>query len=56
MGDTHNISTIIGHDCRIAQPTGSGKSICFHFPAVYENKKVLVITPTISLMQDQVNN
>ena len=38
----------------VIYPTGSGKSLCFQFPPVYENKKAVVITPTISLMQDQV--
>lgn len=45
-----------GNDCLVIQPTGSGKSLCFQFPAVYMNKIALVITPTISLMQDHVNN
>jgi len=37
----------------VIQPTGSGKSLCFQFPAVYCKAVTLVITPTISLMQDQ---
>ena len=45
-----------GKDCLIIQPTGSGKSLCFQFPPVYQNKKSIVITPTISLMKDQVTN
>ena len=45
-----------GNDCLVIQPTGSGKSLCYHFPAIYGNKVSLVITPTISLMQDQVMN
>ena len=36
--------------------TGSGKALCFQFPPIYQNKKSLVITPTISLMKDQVTN
>lgn len=45
-----------GRDCLVIHPTGSGKSLCYQFPAVYENKKTIVVTPTISLMQDQVTN
>ena len=40
-------------DALVIQPTGSGKSLCFQFPAIYTKKLTLVITPTISLMQDQ---
>lgn len=45
-----------GRDSVVLQPTGSGKSFCFQFPPIYENKKAVVISPTISLMQDQVTN
>ena len=45
-----------GNDCLVIQPTGSGKSLCFQFPPIHENKKAVIITPTISLMQDHVTN
>ena len=47
---------LAGQDCLVVQPTGSGKSMCFQFPAVHQNKISVVITPTISLMQDDVKN
>ena len=42
-------------DTLVIQPIGSGKSLCFQFPAVYTKTVTLVITLTISLMQDQTN-
>ena len=48
-------ATLQGKDTLVLYPTGSGKSLCFQFPPVYENKKGIIITPTISLMQDQVD-
>ena len=44
-----------GKDTLVIQPTGSGKSLCFQFLPVYLNKKAIIVTPTISLMQDQVH-
>jgi len=48
-------ATLEGRDTLVIHPTGSGKSLYFQFPPVFQDKKAFVITPTISLIQDQVH-
>ena len=35
-------------DALVVQSTGSGKSLCFQFPAAWLKKTTIIITPTIS--------
>ena len=51
FSDFQTKSTLLGKDSIVVQPTGSGKSLCLQFPPVYQEKKGIVVTPTISLMR-----
>ena len=43
-----------GNDVLAVLPTGAGKSVCFQIPALLRRAPTLVVSPLISLMQDQV--
>jgi ATP-dependent DNA helicase RecQ len=46
-------SVIEGRDTLGILPTGGGKSLCYQLPALFLPRAVLVVSPLISLMQDQ---
>ena len=49
-------SILSGRDVLAVMPTGAGKSICYQVPALMLPGITLVISPLISLMQDQVKS
>src|SRR5262249_25415801 len=55
-GQEKIISTVLsGRDCIGVMPTGAGKSLTFQIPARLQPGTVLVVSPLISLMKDQVD-
>jgi ATP-dependent DNA helicase RecQ len=55
-GQEKIINTVLaGRDCIGVMPTGAGKSLTFQIPARIKPGTVLVLSPLISLMKDQVD-
>ena len=44
---------LMGRNVLAVMPTGAGKSLCYQLPAVRSQKKSVIISPLVALIDDQ---
>eukprot|EP01083_Nonionella_stella_P237656 833521_1 len=48
------LNTLNGNDSLVVMATGSGKSLCYQIPPIYCKKPAIVVSPLLSLIQNQI--